>query len=88
MLCGVLCGVQWGVGAGIHAMELVHDDEACDAVMSLVSLLEGVYQLVSTLTALCLKSVAYAPKLKCVSRSDTSRRGARCCIAFSMRSSS
>ena len=69
-------------------MELVHDDEVCDVVMSFVRLLEGIYQLVSTIAALCLKSVAKASLLKCVSRSDASRRGARCCFAFRMRSSS
>ena len=40
-----------GVGARIHAMELVHDDEVGDVVMSLVRLLKGVYQLVSTIAA-------------------------------------
>ena len=69
-------------------MELVRDDKVGDKVMSLVRLLKGVYQLVSTIAALCLKSVAKASLLKCVSRSDTSRRGARCCFAFRMRSSS
>ena len=33
-------------------MELVHDDEVGDVVMSLVRLLKGVYQLVSTIAAL------------------------------------
>ena len=77
-----------GVGARIHAVKLVHDDDIGDVVMSLVRLLKGVYQLVSTIAALCLKSVANFSLLKCVSRSDTSRRGARCCFAFRMRSSS
>ena len=54
-------------------------------VMSVVRLVKGIYQLVFTIGALCLKSVANASRLKCVTRSDTSRRGARCCYAFSMR---
>ena len=40
-----------GVGARIHAMELVHDDEVGDVVVSVVRLLKGVYQLVSTIAA-------------------------------------
>ena len=77
-----------GVGARIHAVKLVHDDEVGGVVRSLVRLFEGLYQMVFTLGALCLQSVAKASRLKCVARSDTSRRGARCCYAFSMISSS
>ena len=69
-------------------MKLAHDDEVGGVVMSLVRLIKGLYQLVFTIGALCLKAVANASRLKCVTRSDTSRRGARCCYAFSMGSSS
>ena len=47
--CAVIPTV--GVGARIHAVKIVHDDEVCDVVMSLVRLLKGVYQLVSTIAA-------------------------------------
>ena len=41
-------------------MKLVHDDEVGGVVMSLVRLIKGLYQLVFTIGALCLKAVANA----------------------------
>ena len=41
-------------------MKLVHDDEVGGVVMSLVRLIKGLYQLVFTIGALCLQSVAFS----------------------------